>query len=563
VPVADGTRLAVDIFLPKGTAESVRLPTLYRATRYWRGQKNQPIEPLQQQWIARGFAVVNVDVRGTGASFGQWYIPYAPQEARDIGFIAGWIAKQPWSNGRVVMTGNSYPGTTPLMAPAYADGAVKAIAPKFSDFDIYTDLLFPGGAATEALSLEWGRLVRQLDLNRAPDPSSAGVRPVDGPDGEALLAAAIKDHEVNPLGFDQAPYLVTYRDQPLPEYHNMSMDDAGVFRLRHAIEASGVAIFGWGSWLDSGIAQGLLNRFMTLSNPQLTIIGPWTHGAREDVNVFNPKEALDPPATVQEQLIYCFLQHYAATPAPTAAPHAIIYFTMGEDRWKKTDAWPVPGTRVERFYLDAHHELSKKTPSSAGEDAYKVDFEASAGPANRWATQADGPRVDYGDRSSADGKLLVYTSAPLSRDMELTGQPLITLHASSTSTDGNFFVYLEDVASNGRVTYVTEGVLRAIHRDLSSDAAPYKTSYPYRSFSEKNAHPLIPGQIATLTFQLQATSVLLKTGHRIRVAIAGADKGTFLSIPAAPREDVTIHVYHGGSDPSFIDLPIVPADAGR
>lgn len=568
VPTADGTRLAIDIFLPKEMAADAKIATWYTATRYWRGEKGKPISEREKELIAHGFAVVNADVRGTGASFGQWYIPYSPQEVKDIGFMANWIAKRPWSNGNVVMTGNSYTGTTALLGPAYGEPAVKAIAPKFSDFDLYTDLLFPGGVAAEALSLKWGWLVRELDLNHEPAGREGsalnGVRPVDGPDGQSLLMAAVDDHKVNPWGFDQVPYLATYKDEPIGRYGGMTLDDGGVYTHRFALERSGVPIFGWGSWLDSGIAQGLLNRFMTFSNPQLTVIGPWTHGAREDANIFDANEELDPPATAQDRLIDCFLSRYVtdAASAPVVG-HTLLYFTMGENKWKKTDVWPVPGTRQERYYLDADHALSAKAPASSGVDTYKVDFDASTGPANRWATQAGGPRVNYGDRSQADRKLLAYTSARLSQNLELTGQPVITLRVASTASDGNFFVYLEDVDSSGKATYITEGELRALHRKLSGEPPPYRTTYPYRSFRKKDAQPLIPGQVATLTFQLQATSVLLRAGHRIRISIAGADQGTFLRIPPKAQGDVTLSVSRGGSEPSFIDLPIVPGGASE
>jgi putative CocE/NonD family hydrolase len=568
VPMSDGTRLGIDIFLPRELAPDARVSTWYTATRYWRGEKGKPISERQKEWIARGLAVVNADVRGTGASFGQWYIPYSPQEVKDIGFLANWIAKQPWSNGNVVMTGNSYTGTTALIGPAYGEPAVKAIAPKFSDFDLYTDLLFPGGIAAEALSLKWGQLVRELDLNHEPEGRGGsdlnGVRPVDGPDGQELLTAAVEEHKLNPRGFDQVPYLLTFKDEPIGGYGGMTLDDGSVYNHRFALERSGVPIFGWGSWLDAGIAQGLLNQFMTFQNPQLTIIGPWTHGAREDANVFNFNEELDPPAAAQDRLIDCFLSHYVTDAAHTpTVKHTLVYFTMGENKWKKTDVWPIPSTRRERYYLNADHALSANAPSSSGVDTYKVDFDASAGPANRWATQAGGPRINYGDRSQADRRLLVYTSAQLSRDLELTGQPVVTLRVASTASDGNFFVYLEDVDPNGKTTYITEGELRALHRKQSSEPPPYRTTYPYRSFHKKDAQPLIPGQVATLTFQLQATSVLLRASHRIRIAIAGADQGTFLRIPPIAQGDVTLRVSRGGNEPSFIDLPIVPAGASE
>jgi putative CocE/NonD family hydrolase len=280
-------------------------------------RQGAPLNEVQRRWLAAGYAVVNADVRGTGASFGQWYIPYSPQEARDLGFLTKWIARQPWSNGAVVMTGTSYPGTTPLLATAYGSPAIKAVAPKFSDFDLYSDPLWPGGVAAEELIVKWGKLVRGLDLNQPEDddgasPRSSGVRPIDGPDGEKLLLQAIAAHKRNPWSFDRAVHEVTFRDQRSGHMHGMSIEDGDVSTLDARIERSGVPIFGWGSWLDSGIAQGLLNRFMTLRNPQLTIIGPWTHGARANANVFEPNAPLEPPPSIQDQWNYCFLNNYAS-----------------------------------------------------------------------------------------------------------------------------------------------------------------------------------------------------------------------------------------------------------
>jgi len=558
VPAADGVKLAVDIFLPKGLTPGTRLPTLYSATRYWRGQKGAPIATNQALWIARGFAVVNADVRGTGASFGQWYIDYTPREAMDIGYLANWIVTQPWSNGQVVMTGTSSPGTMTLIAPAYGAPAIKAIAPKFIDFDSYTDLTFPGGVVNEGMDVAWGLAVRKQDLNEPRTPGSPGVRPVDGPDGEAQLAAAVEDHKLNPWSIDQIAYQVIYKDEPLSQFGGMPIDASGTFQFQDAIGRSRVPIFGWGGWLDAGIGQGMLSRFMTWTNPQLMIIGPWNHGARADVNVFSPNRELELPMAAQDQMVYCFLSNYVGDRPRRLADHTLIYYIMGEDKWKETTVWPIPGTRQDRFYLDAGDALSKAPPKTPGRDRYTVDFAASTGPANRWN---QGTRVNYGDRAIPDRKLLVYTSTPVTRDMEVTGQPVITLRVASSHTDGNFIVYLEDVAPDGSVTYLTEGELRALHRKLSNAKPPYRTTYPYRSYSFHDAELLVPGRTATLTFQLMATSVLVKAGHAIRIAIAGADSGTFLRIPARAQGDVTITVSRGGAAPSFIDLPVVPARA--
>jgi uncharacterized protein len=562
VEAEDHVKLAVDIFTNGGLAHGAKVPTLFTATRYWRARSGAPLNEVQRRWVAAGYAVVNADVRGTGASFGQWYIPYSHQEARDIGFLANWIAGQSWSNGAVVMTGISYPGTTPLLALAYGSPAIKAVAPSFSDFDMYTDLLWPGGVVAEGLIVKWGSLVRQLDLNRldgggSSSTPSKGVRPVDGPEGETLLAAAIEAHKVNPWSFDRAAYEVRFKDETSSQMHGMKIDDSDVYTLDARIERSGVPIFGWGSWLDSGIAQGLVNRFMTLKNPQLTIIGPWTHGARANVNVFEPNAALDPSAATQDHWIYCYLNHHARGPRNLTHDHRLVYFTMGEDKWKSTNVWPVRGTRQRRYFLDFNRTLSEEPPATGALDSYKIDFEVTTGPANRWATQAGGPRINYGDRANADTRLLAYTSTPLNEGMEITGQPVITLNVTSNRTDGNFIAYLEDVAPDGRVTYLTEGSLRGIHRKLSTQPSPYKTTYPYRTFAAKDVAPLVPGELAALTFQLQATSVRIEIGHRLRLAIAGADKGTFLPVPADDQQNVIIQVSHGGTLPSFMDVPEV------
>jgi hypothetical protein len=111
------------------------------------------------------------------------------------------------------------------------------------------------------------------------------------------------------------------------------------------------------------------------------------------------------------------------------------------------------------------------------------------------------------------------------------------------------------VVPDGPVTYVTEGHLRVIHRKLSSQEPPYHVLGPYRSFRRKDGAPLVPGEPAELTFALYPTSVLFRQGHRIRIAIAGADRETLARIPA---EGVpVIHVERNAVRPSFVELPVM------
>ena len=157
-------------------------------------------------------------------------------------------------------------------------------------------------------------------------------------------------------------------------------------------------------------------------------------------------------------------------------------------------------------------------------------------------------------RREQDLRLLTFTSAPFERDREITGHPLITLFVRSTHEDGLFIAYLEDVAPDGRVTYITEGQLRAIMRRLGDEPPLYRKAGPHRSELRADAMPLVPGEVAELTFELWATSVLIRKGHSLRVAVAGADKDTFAHYPLN-GEVPKITVERNRAYPSHLVLP--------
>ncbi|MXW55889.1 MAG: CocE/NonD family hydrolase, partial [Gemmatimonadales bacterium] len=113
----DGVRIAVDVWLPDGIQPRDRLPAMMRATRYWRarGEVGVPVDETSnfaeaERWNRAGYALVLVDGRGSGASFGIRRFELAEDEVTDYGEVADWIADQPWSNGRVGAYGVSYAG---------------------------------------------------------------------------------------------------------------------------------------------------------------------------------------------------------------------------------------------------------------------------------------------------------------------------------------------------------------------------------------------------------------------------------------------------------------------
>ncbi|HXX87837.1 MAG TPA: CocE/NonD family hydrolase [Candidatus Acidoferrum sp.] len=596
----DGVKIAAELALPKNLQSRTKIPALLLQTRYWRShdmpfpfKRFEPINEFLRVFTGYGYAIVIVDVRGTGASFGVWPHPWSKDEIMDGSKAVNWIVTQPWSNGKVGAIGTSYSGAAAEFLSVQNNPAVKAVAPRFSEFDVYTDIAFPGGVFNEWFIKHWANLDHLMDENnvkellseqnrllkevkdsltniRLPKAFSTeyrilrisrflmkGVKPVDSDKGHQLLKRAVIEHRENGSVYQLAQEYV-YRDdrRRLPS-GEFNIDELSPFSFKSNIERSGVAIYGWGSWFDAGIADAVIRRFLTFSNFQLAVIGPWNHGGLYHASPYVPPETLTNPSLIA-QWTECirFFEHYLKGIAnDEVTQKTLVYYTLGEERWKKTSVWPPEGSTLQRLYLAANNSLSRNPPETeSGVDEYTVDFEATTGKTNRWHTQL-GFIVVYRNRAEEDRRLLTYTSPPLEVDTEITGYPIVTLHITSTCTDGAFFVYLEDVDESGKVTYVTEGILRAIHRKVSGESPPYKQLIPYHSFKRKDSMALVPGETAELTFGLLPTSVSIKKGHCIRIAIAGHDKDNFIRIPS--KESPVITVARNRDLASFIDLPIV------
>jgi putative CocE/NonD family hydrolase len=537
---------------------------------------------------------VDVDVRGSGASFGNRPWDYAPDEIRDGADLADWIVQQPWSNGRIATAGASYTGSTAEFALVNRHPAIVAAVNISSEFDQYTDILFPGGVQLGFYLNDWGSLTSALDRNQLPDPdwrerlALGGVAPTDDRDARALRAAAVAGHAAN-YDFRELTRF-TYRNDFLlgrsdstttdrstlaarraseqsafawlsarfgPQFRERGVDLASQHAYANDIAASGAAHYAIAGWFDGAYANAMIRRFNTYRQPGTRLlIGPWDH-QQTNVSPYSGGDATR--FALQDELLH-FLDATVGqrTDAALAADARVHYYTMGAEQWRTADSWPPTATSTA-MYFAADHVLSRTPPADAlGADHYTVDFSVGTGTRTRWNTlMGRRLRTPYPDRTDRDQLLPHYDSAPVASDVEVTGHPLAHLTVRSTASDGAFFVYLEDVWPDGHVTMVTEGQLRALHRKVSDAPRPYWTAGAYHTFRREDAQLLVPGEVATLDFELEPTSYVFKRGHRMRISVAGADRDHFARVPADSAQPVIVTIERSATFDSHVVLPIV------
>lgn len=591
----DGVKIAIDVWLPSDLRAGQLVPALVKAGRYGRSYQvsfagraliglgilderlGGPVGPgcsMVDAFNRAGYAVVLVDVRGSGASYGERPVMFHPDEIEDLREVIDWTVSQPWSDGQVGAFGASYAGTAAELMAALGHPAVRAVAPRFSAFDLQREVAWPGGVFNRAFTSRWGRLTRAIDANDACRTLNRtgfrclltrlmtdGIKPVDEDAGGRELGklAASRRHPFPARVAER----MAFQDSRL-EPEGISAQDLSPFGGRADVERAGIPMLVMTGWLDAGSVDGAISRYLTIDNPQTLVIGAWSHGGRHDADPFLPAGTpsdLNRPDL--ERVHIAFFDQFLKGHDNAGHRPGIIYYTMGSGRWNRTRVWPPAGTRNQTWHFGPAGTLTTSPPEGgdgADEyDEYVVDFSASTGRSARWMLLP----VDtvYPDRAQEDQKLLTYTSEPLEQNTEITGSPVVTLHVSSTEEDGAFFAYLEDVAPDGRVTYVTEGILRAVHRSTSDQEPAYAQLGPHHSFKHADAAPTVPGEVSEVKFKLFATSVLIRKGHRIRVAIAGHDASWFDRCPRIGTP--TLKVSRNRLRASRIDLPVAarPDDA--
>ena len=546
VEMRDGVRLAVEIIRPTPRRSKQNFPVLLHQTRYWRlPELRRPfaffsdgllshLGKMVREIVKSGYIFVNVDCRGSGASFGSQPYPWSPDEVEDGREMVDWILKQEWCDGNLGSLGVSYTGTAAEFLLSTQHPAIKAIMPLFSLYDVYEDIALPGGIPHDGFVQPWGQANAMLDANKLPvdDPLALllvkGVKPVKGPQGRALLKAAIQEHQAN-LHVNKTSEGVEFRDQAPGNKIVTSMDDFSPHSVTHKSNQTQAAVYSGSGWLDGAYPHSAIRRFLNFKTPvNRLMLGPWDHGAK--YHITPGRQRATGPELAGEAIK--FFDHYVKgyrTGIDQEPP--VLYYTMQAEQWKRAETWPPAGTQDLRLHLAPEGKLSAQALTGDTPASIRITHRADLGTGEytRWRGllgRATAAKL-YPDRKYRGQFLTVFETAPLAADLEVTGHPILELSISSSAPDGSLFAYLDDITPGHEAWYVTEGMRRIIHRGTTSTATPYQDSVANPSYNTADAAPLVPGVPTTISFDLLPTSYLFRKGHRIRLGIATGDKDNF------------------------------------
>jgi putative CocE/NonD family hydrolase len=558
----DGVVLRADVYRPAG--DGLR-PALLQRTPY---SKN-PEEPRSyfHRLAEAGFVVVVQDTRGRYMSDG---VAVPHDEGADGYDTVEWVAQLPYVDGRVGMFGGSYSATTQLLAAPMRPPHLVALFPSASYASRY-DMVFQGGAFYLGDGLSW-------NLGQAKDARRRALEP-----------NADRDHEIG-LTPDERKRLHAewYWQLPLTSMEALQLRrySPGYFdllahpsydRFWETFDVAAkhgqfqVPAYHLTGWYDS-LLNGTLANFSGLRahagnasarRNQRLIVGPWTH-ARPGPNTrtigdvdFGPAAGFD-----SEALVINWFRHWMPMPASASgtlmdwAGAPVRIFVMGDDVWRDEQEWPLERAVPTPFYLGStgaanslagDGALTTSPPAaSATPDTFSYD-PARPVPTGSFGAYSRAP----GDRRDVQKRpdVLVYTSAPMTQPLEVTGPVRLVLWASSSARDTDFTAALSDVHPDGTSRALTDGIVRARYRASRTTPTLMTPGHPYEFMIE-----------------VGATSNVFRPGHRLRVEVSSSNFPRYDRNPNTGgtfAEDATTQVarqtvFHDASRPSRLVLPVVP-----
>ena len=566
IPMRDGTTLYADIYRPDGPGP---FPVILQRTTY---DKTAPLSlnPLDPLKSARnGYTVVIQDTRGRYSSEGEFYC--FRDEITDGYDTVEWAASQPWSSGKVGMYGASYVGATQWLAALARPPHLTAIVPNVTASNYHEGWTYQGGAFELGFNMSW--TLGSLTLANLRNISSRKTIP---PDGSQKLIQAVDSMESS------------FRSLPLKEFSHLkdgladyyydwlAHPDYDYYWKQLCIEENhsrlSVPAYNIGGWYDIFLG-GTIRNYLGMKKEASTedarsgqrlLIGPWLHGAKGSSLVGSHYfgVAADALAIDLDGIHFKWFDYWlkGINNGVMDEPPVRI-FVMGDNVWRHEQEWPLARAQASRYYfhsqgransLNGNGGLSTQPPGEEAPDVFLYN------PSDPVPTRGGGlccnpyfmanGAFEQGEIESRED-VLVYSTPPLEREVEVTGPITVTLWATTSATDTDFTAKLVDVWEHGCARNLTDGIIRARYRESTSSPRLVE-----------------PGRVYEYTIDLWATSNVFKQSHRIRVEVSSSNFPRFDRNPNTGKliaeegelKPALQTILHDSQHPSHITLPMVP-----
>ena len=487
IPLPDGALLAARVWLPADAA-AAPVPALLEFLPYRKSDGTTVRDALRQPYYAgHGYAVLRVDLRGSGDSDGLLLDEYTTQEHDDAVAVIAWIAAQPWCDGNVGMMGISWGGFNSLQVAARRPPALRAVLViGFTDDRYADDVHYMGGCVITSQMLSWSAVMHAYNA-LPPDPRWVGER------WRAMWLARLAG---------SPPFVETWlAHQTRDAYwrHGSVGED---------YSAIAVPVYAVGGWADS-YNNSVPRLLAGLSGPRKGLIGPWAHTFPEmggpDPAIGFLQDSLRwwdywlkgiDTGIMAEPMLRCWLQD--SVPPAT-------YYAERPGRWVAEPSWPSPNVSARALYLTGDGAAGRLSARPGAEAALRIrgrlGYGLDVGQWGAYGTPGEWP----GDQRAADGECLTFDSPPAGAPEDILGYPELELLLSADRPLALVAVRLCDVAPDGASTLVSWGLLNLTHRDGHADP-----------------QPLEPGRRYRVTVRLNVSGHCLAAGHRWRVAVSPA-----------------------------------------
>jgi predicted acyl esterase len=627
----DGTQLAIDVHPPASPAGEPGVPsmfhfptlpipgvpsldytppypTLIEYSGYGYANPAGPENGIAVLANLMGFAVVDVNMRGTGCSGGA-YDFFEPLQNLDGYDVIETIAHQPWVLGnKVGMLGISYGAISQLFTAQTQPAGLEAIAP-LSTIDATASTLYPGGILNTGFAVAWAEQRQQNAEPASPGHGQAwATKRIEEGDQTCAANQALHGEAANLM--EKIKANATYNPPVADPLDPVTF-----------VKKINVPTFMACQWEDeqtgghcADLAEhftGTTRKWFTFTNgAHVDSLDPYTYDRLYDflelyvahqapivnaavIHAAAPaiyQEAMGLPKTdlvalpsdpIQEKLTY-----ESALAAFEALPQIRVLFDNGagtsplgtttpgdpypgfEQSFSK---FPIPGTKAHSWYLGPHGTLTEQAPTVEGTDSYTsnanatalTDYGANTGSGGLWGNAS---QWEWNWAQPQEGSAVSYVSAPLTTDTTAIGGGAVHLWVKSSTPDVDFQATVSEVRPDGNETFVQDGWLRASERKLATSSdnmfkqKPTELQ-PIPTFLASDEEAMSAGQFVPVTIPLYFEGHAYRAGSRIRITIA-APNGTqpvwSFSETQPEGGTATESIGFSPSMPSSLTLPIVP-----